>query len=228
MLFYILIFVLYYKFILLKNNLYLIFSLTSFLLSFFCLYKIYESILNLYIISNFFKLILLLIFIFILFAPFLYYIIKFKKYNLLIYVGLSILFLIIILILFLFIIKLINNDSNHCQSDSDCIFFNKECCPGFNLAYNKNYITTLQIEKFFECFLFNYGSCPNRVAPPFRIVREPYCNIDNKCSVKTNCDETCNIFKDSLISSNIMEQEYITSYFESSGCICENSNLVYN
>lgn len=100
--------------------------------------------------------------------------------------------LIVIFLLFLFFssIKVTNLKSQNCESDSDCVFYEKNCCGscGNPNSVNKNYLTILKINYFIRCSI---KPCPwtymcLKIAP-----KEPFCNQNKKCDIRTNCNETC-------------------------------------
>jgi hypothetical protein len=130
----------------------------------------------------------------------------------------KILLIVVAVILVLFIgIKIFNSGRENCNVDSDCVSFGPECCGGCGKgdAVNKFYLSTLKLEKFSKCLFVNENMCPMVDCASF-YQSEAYCNQDNKCDWRANCEKTCARYERS--NENIT---YIKKFFKDFNINCE-------
>ena len=77
--------------------------------------------------------------------------------------------------------------------NSDCVFYSKPCCYDCGwYSVNKEFVDTLDTEKFFSCFFTNFKGCPD-IGCAQGFPMEPYCNENNKCDVRIDCEKICDV-----------------------------------
>jgi len=136
---------------------------------------------------------------------------------------LSILIILSVLVLFVVSIKIININSQNCETDTDCTFYERSCCYscGYGDSVNKNFLTTLGIDKSISCIVgLRSIACPMYdcmlMAP-----QEPFCNQNNKCDTKVDCEKTCEMWINRL-ENMPEEQQRIQKWISvNTDCSCD-------